>query len=417
MALASWSDTAADDPPVPDLTLPDEGARLLRQRWQGPVRTTSPDSPGFVGHALVIDTTIPRPDRDAGSVATLEQMHLLRALGYRVTFAAAGGDVVEAAEAAVLRRQGIEVAKAPHYRSATAYLEAHGGALDLVQVYRHMNASLFLDRVRDLAPQAKLVFSPADLHHLREARGAELHGHAALEASETRDTELDCIRRSDATILVSDFELELLKHEVDAAKLHLLRWIARTHPSGRGFAERSGICFLGSFLHDPNVDGVLWFVTDILPLVRAIVPNLQLHVAGSDMPDRITALASASVVIHGWVPDLAGLFGQMRLSVAPLRYGAGFKGKVATSLAFGVPVVGSTIALEGTGLAPGDGLAVADTPAAFAREVVRLHENEAEWTEAATTALARCQALYSPEAGLAVYRRLLADLGLPLPPP
>jgi glycosyltransferase involved in cell wall biosynthesis/GT2 family glycosyltransferase len=421
-ARVTWSDDGiADDSPVPDLTLQDEDSRLLRQRWQSFAQTTGPDAggltgPAFIGHALVIDTAIPRPDRDAGSVTTLAQMHLLRKLGYRVTFAAAGGDVASIVEAAVLRRQGIEVAMPPHYRSATAYLETHGATLDLVQVYRHMNASVFLDRVRDLAPQAKFVFSPADLHYLREARGAEVQGRATQEATGTREQELDCIRRSDATILFSDFERDLLKDEVDQAKLWLLRWITHPNPSGRGFADRSGLCFVGGFQHDPNADGVLWFVTEILPLVRAQVPGLQLHVVGSDMPDRILALASASVAIHGWVPDLATIFGQVRLSVAPLRYGAGFKGKVATSLSYGVPVVGTAIALEGTGLADGDGIAIADDPAAFARAVVRLHEDEAAWTASAAAGLARCRALYSPEAALAVYRRLLGDLGLPLPP-
>jgi glycosyltransferase involved in cell wall biosynthesis len=421
VARASWSDGGTSDrKPVPDLTLTDEDSRLLRQRWRDSAPSEGPSAGrsghGFVGHALVIDTTIPRPDRDAGSVATLEQMLLLRALGYRVTFAAAGGDEAGFAEAAVLRRQGIELVMSPHYASATEYLAAHGGSLDLVQVYRYMNATLFLDRVRELAPQARVVFSPADLHHLRYARGAELNGLPAPQATDIRVQELDCIRRSDATILVSDFERDMLKQEVDPARLRLLRWIANPHPSRRGFAERSGICFVGNFRHEPNVDGVLWFVTEILPLVRAQAPHLDFHVAGSDMPDRVLALASEGVIVHGWVPDLAPLFDQVRLSVAPLRYGAGFKGKVATSLAFGVPVVGSAIALEGTGLAPGDGCAVADDPATFADEVVRLHENEQDWTDHAATALARCQALYSPEAALVVYRRLLADLGLPLPP-
>lgn len=411
VARAAWSDGGAPDlAPVPDLGLPDEESRLLRQRWQGSAPSGDPaggrSGPGFVGHALVIDTAIPRPDRDAGAVATLEQMLVLRGLGYRVTFVAAGGDDAGIAEAAVLRRQGIELAMPPHYLTAAAYLEAHGGALDLVQIHDTMNATPLLDRVRELAPQARVVFAPADL------RGAEMRAQA-----------LDCIGRSDAAILASDVERDLLQHEVDPARLHMLRWIARPRPSPRGFAGRSGICFVGDFRHAPNVDGVLWFVTEILPLVRAQVPQLDLHLAGGDMPDRILALAAAGVVIHGRVPDPAPLYEQVRLSVAPLRLsvaplrsGAGLRGEVATSLAFGVPVVGSAIALDGTGLAPGEGFTVAEDAATFAGEVVRLHETEPDWTGQAATALARCQALYSPDAARAVYRCLLAGLDLPLPP-
>ena len=121
----------------------------------------------------------------------------------------------------------------------------------------------------------------------------------------------------------------------------------------------------------------------------ATLPDLRaLRSPAPTLPSSIRALASANVEVLGWVADLDALFGQVRLSVAPLRYGAGFKGKVATSLAHGVPVVGTAIALEGTGLAPGDGIALADDAAAFADEVVRLHEDEAVWTALAATAAA-----------------------------
>ncbi len=96
-----------------------------------------------------------------------------------------------------------------------------------------------------------------------------------------------------------------------------------------------------------------------------------------------------------------------------MRYGAGFKGKVAATLACGTPMIGTTIAFEGTGLRDGDGVRIADNPAAFARVVLDLGENEAEWTRLSARAIERCGALYSPEAGLDIYAALLASLGLP----
>jgi glycosyltransferase involved in cell wall biosynthesis len=330
-----------------------------------------------------------------------------------VTFAAAGGDAAAADDLAVLRRSGIEVAGPPRYPSATQYLEQHGAGLDLVHLHRHTNAALFLDRVRELAPLAKVVFSPHDLHYLREQREAEVSGRAPSPGL-TREQELHCVRRSDATIVFSDVEAGLLQQEVPTARLRLLRWIAHPYPSSRGFAGRDGICFVGGFRHSPNTDGLQWFVAEVLPLVLRELPDLRLHVAGSDPPESVRALASANVLILGWVPDLEELFGRMRLSVAPLRFGAGFKGKVATSLAHGLPVVGTAVALEGTGLAPGEGVAVADDPASFARAVVRLHGDEAAWTTLAASGLQRCRELYSPAAALGIYRQLLADLGLPV---
>jgi glycosyltransferase involved in cell wall biosynthesis len=418
LAVAVWSDDGlAETSPVLDLGLSDEDARRLRQRWpQVAGRPTgSPRPARFLGHALVVDTDLPRPDRDAGSVVTVEQMLLLRRLDYRVTFAATGEVAPEGNYADALRRRGIEVVGASRHASITAYLEAEGARLDLVHIYRHTNATLLLDRVRELAPKARVVFSPVDLHFLREAREAELNGRASLGAPETRALELDCIRGSDATLLHSDYELDLVGREVDPAKLRLLRWIAHPQPSSRGFDGRRGICFVGGFRHGPNVDAVTWFAAEVLPRVLRTIPDLCLQIVGSDAPDQVRALASPNIEILGWVDDLGRLFEGVRLSVAPLRYGAGFKGKVATSLAHGVPVVGSPIALEGMGLAPGDGIVVADSAAAFADAVVTLHEDASAWTELAARALDRCAALYAPAAAQDVYRGLLGDLGVTPP--
>jgi glycosyltransferase involved in cell wall biosynthesis len=102
--------------------------------------------------------------------------------------------------------------------------------------------------------------------------------------------------------------------------------------------------------------------------------------------------------------------------VAPLRYGAGFKGKVATSLANGVPVVGTSVAMEGTGLLAGEGVAVADSAADFAASLISLYATEAAWTAHAARGIERCRALYSPAAARRVWRDLLARLGLPFRP-
>ena len=364
----------------------------------------------FAGHALVIDDALPRPEHDAGSIATFEQMLLLRRLGWHVTFAPVHGGEPERAALDALARHGIAVAAPPQTASVTEYLRDAGEQLDLVQIYRYANATLLQERVRALAPRAKLVFATADLHFLRERRRAELAGLAPQ--AEERAAELRCMRAADATIVTSDYEHALLRTEVDESRLVLLRWIARPVPPARGFAERRDICFVGNFRHPPNLDGVHWFVAEVLPRLRARLPDLRLLLAGSGMPAEIAALESDAIEVLGWVPDLATLFGRVRVSVAPLRFGAGFKGKLATSLAHGLPVVGSSISLEGTGLAHGDGVAVADDPDAFAQEVVRLHEDAVSWQDQSARALERVAALYSPEAAMQVWRDMLGRLGL-----
>ena len=414
LAAAIWVERGAGsgDGDAPDLSLPDEETLRLRERTQHKGWPAGPASARFAGHALVIDDDLPRPDRDAGSIATFEQMLLLCRLGWHVTFCPVHALTLDPAQADMLARHGIEVAGPPNFGSVTQYLQAEGAGLDLVHVYRYANAAMLLDRVRKLAPGAKLVFATADLHFLRERRRAELAGQEPSEGA--REEELRCMRAADATIVTSDHEMDLLRRDIDPAKLVLLRWIARPQPAFQGFAGRRDICFVGNFRHPPNLDGVQWFLAEVLPLVRVELPKMRVLLAGSGMPPAIQNLAADGVEILGWVEDLSGLFGAVRLSVAPLRFGAGFKGKVATSLAHGLPVVGSSISLEGTGLLHGDGVAVADSPADFAREIVRLHEDAALWQAQSARGLERVAALYSPDAALEIWRRLLTGLGLPV---
>ncbi|HEX4149038.1 MAG TPA: glycosyltransferase family 4 protein, partial [Pirellulales bacterium] len=208
-------------------------------------------------------------------------------------------------------------------------------------------------------------------------------------------------------------ELEALRGDVADHKLRLLRWIARPHRPVHEFADRSGICFVAGFAQRANEDALMWFIQDIMPLIQEEAPHIRLHVVGSQMPEAVRALSAPNVVVHGWVRDLVPIFESVRLAIAPLRFGAGFNGKVATSLAHGVPVVGTRIALEGTGLENEEGVLVADEPADFARSVLRVHGDPRLWARLSARAIERCEDLYSETAALAVFGGMLKDLGLP----
>jgi hypothetical protein len=416
LAIAAWP---AQGPPdedgePPDLSRPDENTQRLNARLRDVAWPVATARARFAGHALVIDDDLPRLDRDAGSIATFEQMVLLRRLGWHVTFCPVHAVTLDPTASDLLARHGIEVVGPPTYGSVTQYLQAFGPDLGLVHIYRYATMTMLLDRVRELAPDAKIIFATADLHFLREQRRAELAGKALPDAA--RAEEVACMLAADATIVTSDHEVGLLRRDIPPEKLVLLRWIERPRPIARGFAERQGLCFIGNYRHPPNLDGVEWFLAEVFPLVRKKLPTATLKLAGSGMPNSLRDFADDGVEIVGWVEDLADLFGTVRLSVAPLRFGAGFKGKVATSLAHGLPVVGSSISLEGTGLLDGDGVLVADDPAAFAAAVVRLHEDAELWEVQAARGLERVAALYSPDAALEIWRRMLWRLDRPVVP-
>ena len=134
----------------------------------------------------------------------------------------------------------------------------------------------------------------------------------------------------------------------------------------KSFSDRKDILFVGGFEHRPNVDAMLSFVCDIWPLIKKCLPEIVFYIIGSKPPKEILDLAGEDVIVTGYLPDISSYFHDCRLSVAPLRYGAGLKGKVVTSLSYGLPCVASSVAVEGSGLKPGEDILVADKPEEFA---------------------------------------------------
>jgi glycosyltransferase involved in cell wall biosynthesis len=203
------------------------------------------------------------------------------------------------------------------------------------------------------------------------------------------------MRRADATIVVSTHELAILRELVPGATVHRIpilreppaprrRWlqwprsrVATFEPQDPG--GRRDMLFIGGYEHLPNVDAVLWFVREVWPLIRARGGAQRFVIAGANVPAEIAALAADDIEVRGYVPELAPLFGACRLSVAPLRYGGGIKGKIVSSLSYGVPVVASSIAAEGMELQHEESILVADTPHDIADQVIRLGRDDALW--------------------------------------
>jgi hypothetical protein len=139
------------------------------------------------------------------------------------------------------------------------------------------------------------------------------------------------------------------------------------------------LLFVGGFQHTPNVDAMEFFLDDVLPRILTRLPEIVVHIVGSNLPVSLQQRSGPNVRIHGHLPDIRPLYAQVRVALAPLRYGAGVKGKINQSMAHGVPVVATTIAGEGMYLVPNQDVLLADTAAEFADAVVRLHEDEVLW--------------------------------------
>jgi GT2 family glycosyltransferase/glycosyltransferase involved in cell wall biosynthesis len=357
---------------------------------------------------LIVDALTPQPDRDSGSLRLVNLMRLLREEGAHVVFLPANrahdGRYTDA-----LQRLGVEAWYAPFAARAPRWLREHGSRFDCVLVSRHYVANEFLPLLRRHAPQATVLFDSVDLHYLRERRAAEVAGDPALRraAERTRTRELAVIARADATLVVSEQERQLLAQDAPHARVELLSNLHRVAGPGLPFAQRRDIVFVGGFRHPPNVDGVRWFVNEVWPRVHARLPDVQFHCVGGDVPPEIAALASApGVHVRGHVPDITALMDGARVAVAPLRYGAGVKGKVNLSMAHGQPVVATTCAVEGMHLVPGEDVLVADDAQAFADALVRLYGDEALWQQLAARGLDNVARHFSLDAARATVRRL-----------
>jgi O-antigen biosynthesis protein len=326
--------------------------------------------------ALVIDTVMPMRARDAGSNAILSHMHALQRLGYAVTFVPTN----LWADGAALEADGISCCLHPWYATVEEVLRRHAGAFALVYLHRVDTAGRYIQLVRDTQREARLIYSVADLHHLRTVRQAEVEGRADLAAyaEHLRFLELNAAQAADAVITHSTVEAALLRRHGPAERVHVVPWAVPSHPTAVTFAQRRGLAFIGGYAHRPNVDAARLLVEAVMPAVVALKPISPCLLVGGDMPENLRSLATAhpGIEVMGAVPELASVFDRVRLTVAPLAYGAGVKGKVLDSLAAGVPCVCTPVAAEGLDLPePLAGL-VADTPAGLARSIVALHEDE-----------------------------------------
>lgn len=359
------------------------------------------------GRILVIDATTPEPDKDSGSVRLVNLLKSMVELGYKPTFFAENRLFLNGYSDA-LQALGVEVLFGS-WLDPVELLRQHGHRFQAILVSRHYVLGPLLKVIRDYAPRARLIFDTVDLHYLRERRAAELEQKPELlrAAAKTQLAELRLIRASDITLVVSPVEKALLAKEVPEARVEILSNVHEVAGPGPDFDQRHDLYFVGGFQHTPNVDAVLWFVQSIWPLIVPALPGVRFHIVGSRMPESIRELASDTVVVHGYVPSMQPFLDGFRLSVAPLRYGAGVKGKVNQSMAHGQPVVATNMAAEGMNLQHEVDVMIADDADAFAQAVVRLYRDRALWERLAANGLANIERHFSVQTAKLTLQNLL----------
>lgn len=367
---------------------------------------------------LYIDADTPQPDRNSGSIDAINLMRLLKRLGGRITFVPESNFAFRGPYTVALGKLGVHVAYHPKVRSVRQVFEEADGQFDLVFLCRAYIADRYLGLVREMAPRARVIFYTVDLHFLREEREAGISGDPALitAAAASKARELTAIIHSDLTIVLSTHELDMLLTLVPATTQLRVLPLLRDIPlklAATALEGRRDVLFVGTYQHPPNADAAVFFAKRVWPLVRAQLPDARFLVVGSAVTPEIEALgAEDGVEVVGFVQDLDAFMSRIRVSVAPMRYGAGLKGKVASALQAGLPTVATRIAAEGVALVDGRDILIADTPEEMAAAVVRLYSDDALWLNLAANGFEFVRREYSLESNEKRVSDLLDSLGL-----
>ena len=260
-------------------------------------------------------------------------------------------------------------------------------------------AEALLNRVRRLAPQAKIIFDPVDTHFQRLEREYRISGNKkTLRASEKyRKLESRLARESDLVWCAATEDKHLMNAASPGTQIDVVPTIHELHDRVSSFEERSDLLFVGNMAHSPNADAIHYFMREIYPRIHEAMPEVKVKIIGDDPAGEIRGYDSQQVSVLGYVPVIESWLERSRVFVAPLRFGAGIKGKIGEAMSYGLPVVTTSIGAEGFGLTHGVDVMIADEAQAFADAVVQLYASRELWKTLANNGWRRIQNNFTPE--------------------
>lgn len=249
------------------------------------------------------------------------------------------------------------------------------GNFDAVLFEFYYVAQAYLDDVRAFQPKARIIIDSVDIsfHRLLSKAALTQSPHDLARALEEKKKEMSAYKKADIVIVVTESDQQVLLAEDAAIATVIIPNIHAIHgPITPTATNPQSLIFVGNFVHEPNVDAMLYFCGDIFPRIIQAVPGAYLKIIGNAPPEKIKALASGHIEVLGYVPETRPYLETSGISIAPLRFGGGMKGKIGEAMSFGLPVVTTTVGIEGFGLTPQENVVVADTAEDFSDAVIRL---------------------------------------------
>lgn len=355
---------------------------------------------------LVIDWRIPTYDQDAGSKTTWHYLYFFKKIGKNPVLYP-DDRTLRHGYLEQLQNDGISVI----LEKAKAHLKKHGKKYGYVYLNRPDLAQKYLKIIKKYT-NAKILYYGHDLHYLREQRRYEIEKKPeAKESSEKyKKIESEIIRNVSTVLMCSNRETQELKKinpniESDCIPPYIYD-VSQKESIIYKADERKDILFIGGFAHNPNVDGIKWFVNEIFPKVKQQIQGIKFYLVGSAPTEEILALKSDDIIVTGFVTDeeLEKIYKNIKLSVVPLRFGAGIKGKIIEAVYNKVPVVTTSIGVEG--INNDDGLiSVFDDADSFANGLINMYNNNEKLEEIASKSLDLIDKFYSENAVIEKFKQ------------
>ena len=341
-------------------------------------------------HILIIGKVWPEPSSSAAGSRTLQLINLFLEQNWQVSFASAASESDYSFD---LKSLGIStlhiVLNDSSFDDLVKNMQPH-----MVLFDRFTSEEQFGWRVAQNCPNALRILDTIDLHCLRLARQEAIKQNRDFSLldlnSDFAKREIASIYRSDLSLMISDYEMELLINhfKIDNSLLHyvpfLLDPILIKNNQWPSFSEREHFLSIGNFLHEPNWDAVLFLKQFIWPLIRKQLPKAEIHIYGAYPSKKVFDLNNLKegFLIKGRADSLERVMKKTKVCLAPLRFGAGIKGKLIDAMQFGVPTVTTDIGAESMhGEFPWNGI-IANQPHKFAEAAVELYTNEIKWQQA-----------------------------------
>jgi glycosyltransferase involved in cell wall biosynthesis len=349
-----------------------------------PVNSTDSNPCPSAGALVFIDATLPKSDRDAGGRSSYLYIKLLREMGYEVFFMP-NDQLRREPYARSLEELGVKLLIGSSFRCGNwkQWLKKHRQNISAVIVNRPNVAKRYVSAIKKIAG-IRVVYFACDLRSLREQRHFELSGDRfhRWEAKYWEKVERRLIAQADKAYFFSDEEVRAVASWVGGARAQSLPLFpVRIEPiSAVPFDQRKGLLFVGGFAHQPNVDGIIWFANEVLPLIQKAINGVTLQVVGAHPPKDLQGREKIELLGYVTESQLVERYERSLVVIAPLRFGAGVKGKVVEALIHRVPLVTTTIGAEGLSVSP-QTVDICDDPVTFAKAVIRLHQEREHWIE------------------------------------